>query len=65
MKKYNEEFEVLNGRLINRLRLDIDLLHEALHALTRDPPKTNVTIEHLDQVIDNLTRELYRLRTER
>jgi hypothetical protein len=56
------ENERIRGNLLGRVRQEIALLSEGLHALRRDPPKIHVMIDHAERAIDGLTQEMERLR---
>jgi len=59
---WEDDFEQLRGRMMRRLREELSLLDEGLHALRREPPKVHVMIDHAERAIDGLKREMERLR---
>ena len=59
-----DDYEQMRGRVVRRLREEVALLNEGLHALRRDPPKVHVMEDHADRAIDRLKRELERLKRE-
>lgn len=54
-------YEELRGRVMRRLREEVSLLNEGLHALRRDPPKVHVMLDHAERAIDALKREMDRI----
>jgi hypothetical protein len=67
-KKHREElshlrddFEQMRGLVLRQLKADITLLEEGLHAANRTPPKLNVTIDHVERVLEALRREIEQL----
>ena len=59
-----DENEQMRGRIVRRLREEVALLNEGLHALRRDPPKVHVMEDHAERAIDRLKREWARLKRE-
>ena len=59
-----DDYEQLRGRILGRLREEISLLNEGLHALRRVPPKVHVMVDHAERAIDGLKNELKQLRGE-
>lgn len=57
-----DDYEELRGRVLRRLKEELSLLDEGLHALQREPPKVHVMIDHAERAIDGLKREMDRLR---
>ncbi|MGI9249623.1 MAG: hypothetical protein ACR2PR_00250 [Pseudohongiellaceae bacterium] len=57
-----DDYEKLKGRMLRRLKEDLSLLDEGVHALQRDPPKVHVMVDHAERTIDNLKREMELLR---
>lgn len=57
-----DDYEELRGRVLHRLKEELSLLDEGLHALRRDPPKVHVMIDHAERAVDGLKREMDRLR---
>ena len=56
-----DDYEKLRGRVLHRLREELRLLDDGLHALKRDPPKVHVMIDHAERAIDGLKQEADRL----
>lgn len=56
-----DRYESLRGRVLGKLRSELSLLDEGLHALRRDPPKVYVMIDHAERAIDTLKREIAEL----
>ena len=54
-------YERLRGQVLRRLRDELLLLDEGLHALRREPPKVHVMVDHAERAIDGLKREMERL----
>ena len=57
-----DDYERLRGQILRRLKEELSLLDEGLHALRRDPPKVNVMLDHAERAIDGLKIEMERLR---
>lgn len=62
--QFRDRMETLRGRVLGRLREEVSLLQDGLHALRRDPPKVHVMADHAERAIDALTREVGRLEQE-
>ncbi len=60
-----DEHERLRGTVLRRLKDELTLMEEGLHALQRDPPRVHVMIDHADRVIDGLRLAIDRLREDR
>ncbi|MDE0624460.1 MAG: hypothetical protein OXH83_22580 [Bryobacterales bacterium] len=60
-----DEYERLRGTVLRRLKDELALMEEGLHALQRDPPRVHVMVDHADRVIDGLRLEIDRLREGR
>ena len=56
-----DDYEQMRGQVLRRLRDELALLDEGLHALKRDPPKVHVMIDHAERAIEGLKRETERL----
>ena len=56
-----DDYQRLRGTVLRRLRADVSLLDDGLHALQRDPPKVRVMRDHAERVIDSLRTEAKRL----
>ena len=56
-----DTLEKLRSSVVRRLKAELSLLSDGLHALRRDPPKVSVMDDHAERAIDGLTRELERL----
>lgn len=59
--RLKDDYEELRGRVLHRLKDELLLLDEGLHALRRDPPKVHVMVDHAERAIDGLRREMERL----
>ena len=57
-----DDYERLRGQMLRRLKEELSLLDEGLHALRRDPPKVHVMIDHAERAIDGLKREMEQLK---
>ena len=57
-----DEYERLRGTVLRRLKDELTLMEEGLHALQRDPPRVHVMVDHADRVIDGLRLAIDRLR---
>ena len=60
-----DEYERLRGTVLRRLKDELTLMEEGLHALQRDPPRVHVMVDHADRVIDGLRLAIDRLREGR
>ena len=60
-----DEYERLRGSVLRRLKDELVLMEEGLHALQRDPPRVHVMVDHADRVIDGLRHAIDRLREGR
>ena len=58
------DYEELRGRVLGRLRQEVTLLDEGLHALRKQPPKVHVMEDHADRAIDGLKKEIARIKGE-
>jgi hypothetical protein len=58
------DYEELRGRILRRLREELSLLDEGMHALRRDPPKVHVMEDHAERAIDGLKREMERIKQD-
>ena len=56
-----DEYAKLRGHLLRRIRQELSLLEDGLHALRRTPPKVRVMDDHAERAIDGLKREIQRL----
>ena len=56
-----DALENLRSSVVRRLRNELALLNDGLHALRRNPPKVSVMNDHAERAIDGLTREVERL----
>ena len=56
-----DTLEKLRSSVVRRLKTELSLLNDGLHALRRDPPKVSVMDDHAERAIDGRTRELERL----
>ena len=57
-----DDYQRLRGSVLRRLRSDVSLLGDGLHALRRNPPKTQVMVDHAERVVGSLDEEIERLR---
>ena len=57
-----DDYEKIRGQVLRRLKDELSLLDDGLHALRRDPPKVHVMIDHAERAMDGLKREMERLR---
>jgi uncharacterized coiled-coil protein SlyX len=58
---HRDEFQHLRGRLLRRLRSEVGLLDDALHALRKDPPKVDIMDDHAERVVEALRTEIKNL----
>lgn len=61
---FRDDYGKLRGRLLQRIKEEVSLLDEGLQALRREPPKVHVMVDHAERAIENLKREIERLRGE-
>ena len=59
-----DRLEQLRTRVLRRLKGEVELLTEGLHALRREPPKTHVMDDHAERALDGLRREIQELERE-
>jgi chromosome segregation ATPase len=57
-----DDHERLRGRVLHRLREELSLLEEGLHALRREPPKVHVMEDHAERAINGLKREMEQIK---
>ncbi len=60
----SHDIEVMRGRVVDGLRLNIKLLETGLAALNREVPRVAVMVERAEMVIESLRRELQELERE-
>ncbi len=60
-----DDIEKLRSRMLRRLKAEVTLLDEGLHALRRDPPKVHVMEDHADRALDGLKNEIEYLEKEK
>lgn len=60
-----DEHERLRARVLRRIKEDVKLLDEGLHALQRDPPKIRVMEDHAERAADGLRNEIRQLEAEK
>jgi len=60
-----DDHENLRARVLRRLKEDVRLLDEGVHALQRDPPKVRVMEDHAERTLDGLRREIQQLEGEK
>jgi hypothetical protein len=58
---WKDDFEKLRGQMLYRLKQELALLDEGLHALRRENPKVHVMIDHAERAIDGLKSEMEKL----
>lgn len=51
---WRDDYEQLRGNVLRRMKQEVALLDEGLHALRKDPPKIHVMIDHAERAIDGL-----------
>jgi hypothetical protein len=56
-----DDFEKLRSRVLRRIREDVSLLDEGLHALRRDPPRVHVMDDHAERAVARLRSEIKEL----
>jgi hypothetical protein len=56
-----DDFEQLRTRLLRRIKSEVNLLTEGLHALRRDPPKVHVMEDHAERALDALRKAVKEL----
>jgi hypothetical protein len=56
-----DDFEQLRTRLLRRIKAEVNLLTEGLHALRRDPPKIHVMEDHAERALDALRKAVKEL----
>jgi hypothetical protein len=59
-----DDKEHLRARVLRRLKTEVSLLEEGLHALRRDPPKIHVMDDHAERALDGLYKEIKELESE-
>lgn len=59
-----DDYEKLRSRVLRRIREDVGLLDEGLHALRRDPPKVHVMEDHAERAVARLRGEIKELEAE-
>ena len=60
----SDDLEHLRSRLLRRLKAEVGLLDEGLHALRRDPPKIRVMEDHAERALEGLKKEIKELGTD-
>lgn len=56
-----DDLEILRTRVLRRLSDDLRLLGDGLVALTRNPPKVDVMVDHAERVAESLRGEIKKL----
>ena len=56
-----DDKEQLRTRLLRRLKAEVSLLDEGLHALRRDPPKVHVMEDHAERALEGIKKEIKEL----
>jgi len=59
-----DQYEELRGRVLRRLRQEVALLDEGLHALRKQPPKLHVMDDHAERALDGLKSEIERIKED-
>jgi hypothetical protein len=60
-----DDRENLRARVLRRLKDDVRLLDEGVHALQRDPPKVRIMEDHAERALDALRKEIHQLEAEK
>jgi hypothetical protein len=60
-----DDRENLRARVLRRLKDDVKLLDEGVHALQRDPPKVRIMEDHAERTLDALRKEIHHLEAEK
>ena len=60
-----DDFERMRGNVLRKLKQELSLLEEGLHALKKETPKVHVMIDHAERAIDGLKDEVNRLRGDK
>ena len=55
------DIEQMRTRVLRRLKSDVALLEDGLHALRRPEPKVHVMIDAAERVVDALRKEIRNL----
>lgn len=56
------DLEQQRTRLLRRLDADVKMLEQGLQALTRDPPKVHIMVDHAERVTEALREEIKKLK---
>lgn len=59
-----DDLEQQRTRLLRRLDADVKMLEQGLQALTRDPPKVHIMVDHAERVTEALREEIKKLKGE-
>jgi len=59
-----DDYERLRTRVLRRLKSELELLDEGLHAIRRTPPKVTVMEDHADRAVGGLRDEINALEAE-
>jgi len=59
-----DDRENLRARVLRRLKEDVRLLDEGVHALQRDPPKVRIMEDHAERTLDALRKVIQQLEAE-
>lgn len=57
-----DDMETMRGQVLRRLKEDVALLGEGIHALHREPPKVHVMLDHAERVLDALKAQMAKLK---
>lgn len=60
----HDDYERLRTRIVRRLTQELELLDEGILAITRQPPRLHVMLDHGDRAISGLREELKTLQLE-
>lgn len=56
-----DDYKQLRTRVLRRLKAEVSLLTDGLHALRRVPPKPHVMDDHAERALDGLKKEIHEL----
>jgi hypothetical protein len=59
---FRDEYEELRGRVLRRLKQEVSLLDDGLHALNQSSPKVHVMVDHAERAIHGLKAEIDRIK---
>ena len=58
----NDDLSRLRGQILRLFDSELPVLQDVLTALDREPPKVGVAREYLGSVVDNLGKEISRIK---